>query len=365
VESIRAIDHSDFEGADIVFDLSRTVPDRYVASADFIFDGSVMDNVFSPSEAIQNVAKILRTGGRYFGINQCSTLSYAYVTFNPCWFFDFFVANGFDDVKVYVYDYFDFKEDANWLDSQIYYLDPALHDRNVTGYKGSPGLIGLLVIAEKGENSTWDRRTSQGVYRLENEWEVFNENLAKIQRSPRPVINLRRRHDFAESRSHGFRYLGNLDFLGLNTPEFELGEPGVFCDIDLSGTFAGYNWGHVETDGTGKFWRWIATDECGSHVTAKLLPGHDYSIRAVIHTADSHETLASLVVEVNGRTPQDAHCDWEEECPIYSGRIAASLASAAPDGKIHIVFRMAAGGGDASDRRLALSRLSLHPLAER
>src|SRR4051794_35520625 len=46
---------------------------------------------------------------------------------------------------------------------------------------------------------------------------------------------------------------------------------------------------------------------------------------AVIHTADSHETLASLVVEVNGRTPQDAHCDWEDECPIYSGRIPAAL----------------------------------------
>src|SRR5205823_5911833 len=98
-----------------------------------------------------------------------------------------------------------------------------------------------------GERREFDlgQKNVPRVYRLENEWEVFDKNPATIQISSRPVIDLRKWHDFLESRSHGFRYLGTLDFLGLNTPEFKLDEAAAFCDIDLSGTLAGYNWGHV------------------------------------------------------------------------------------------------------------------------
>jgi hypothetical protein len=108
-------------------------------------------------------------------------------------------------------------------------------------------------------------------------------------------------------------------------------------------------------------WRWVATEACGSHVYARLVPGRDYMLRATIHTADSRDTVANLIVEINGHDPVDARFDWEGISPVYSGRIPASIAAA--DGRHQIVFRLAPlEQGNADVRRLAISTLSLHPI---
>ena len=66
VNSIRALDHSAYEGAEIVHDLNHPVPDVLSGVADLIVDGSTLDNLFSPSIALQNIARMLRPGGRFF-----------------------------------------------------------------------------------------------------------------------------------------------------------------------------------------------------------------------------------------------------------------------------------------------------------
>lgn len=63
VETVHAIDHSEFEGADILLDLTRELPLEHEGTVDFIYDGSVMDNIFDPASAMQNVARMLRPGG--------------------------------------------------------------------------------------------------------------------------------------------------------------------------------------------------------------------------------------------------------------------------------------------------------------
>ncbi len=60
VQTIHAIDHSDYEGADIIVDLTGDVPEHLHDTADFIFDGSVMDNIFDPAAALRNVSRILK-----------------------------------------------------------------------------------------------------------------------------------------------------------------------------------------------------------------------------------------------------------------------------------------------------------------
>ena len=197
VESVRAIDHSDFEGADIVFDLIGDVPPQHVSSADFIFDGSVMDNIFDPASAMRNIAKILRPGGRYVGTN-AGTVRWlpAYVAFNPYWFFDFFIANGFEDVKIYVCD---LGKEFNWgreaLNCSIFLLDANANHREVHSFPVSPGAVALEIIAEKGASSTSDERTSQGVYRLDDEWKRFDTNLKRVQNSKRPIMSFQKQAD--------------------------------------------------------------------------------------------------------------------------------------------------------------------------
>ena len=64
IDSVKALDTSPYEGAEIVHDLNRPLPDNLKATADFIVDGSTLDNVFDPAMTLRNYAQLLRPGGR-------------------------------------------------------------------------------------------------------------------------------------------------------------------------------------------------------------------------------------------------------------------------------------------------------------
>ncbi len=201
---IRAIDHSSYEGADIVFDLNREAPREHWGIADLIFDGSVMDNIFSPSEAIQNVSRMLRLGGRYVGIAVGCTKIGAYLGFNPYWFFDYFVANWFRDVRVYVAEYDQWEGALNYADTAVYMLDPDASHRSAMQFVGDGGLSVIFVVAEKDERSTADARASQAIYRLDGEWREFDASLERVRASTRPRLSLRKHCDRETLGGYGF-----------------------------------------------------------------------------------------------------------------------------------------------------------------
>ena len=97
-----AIDISPYEGADVIADMSSPIHDDLFSRFDFIFDGSCLDNIFNPAEAIMNISKMLRPGGRVMLCNHATHFNAPYTCFSPGWFFDYFVANKYDDCKIYV-----------------------------------------------------------------------------------------------------------------------------------------------------------------------------------------------------------------------------------------------------------------------
>ena len=72
--SVRALDHSDYEGAEVVHDLTKPLPDKLKGIADFIVDGSTLDNTFSAALTIRNYAELLRPGGRILMVNMWSPI---------------------------------------------------------------------------------------------------------------------------------------------------------------------------------------------------------------------------------------------------------------------------------------------------
>ena len=54
IDGVKALDASAYEGAEIVHDLNRPLPDNLKATADFIVDGSTLDNVFDPAMTLRN-----------------------------------------------------------------------------------------------------------------------------------------------------------------------------------------------------------------------------------------------------------------------------------------------------------------------
>ena len=62
VESVDVLDMSPYEGANVIADMNIPIPVELQRKYDFIYDSSVLDNVFNPAQMIQNVSAMLRGG---------------------------------------------------------------------------------------------------------------------------------------------------------------------------------------------------------------------------------------------------------------------------------------------------------------
>jgi SAM-dependent methyltransferase len=183
LRNIRALDHSSYENAEIIHDLRRPLPGRLRRSADIVIDGSTLDNVFTPAAVLQNFARLLKPGGRLFMHNAASPHSTAYVLTTPMWYVDYFVTNGFADCKVYVV----VKDKKNF---NVFYVDLAQIEsrRRDMGRFLSSRPLSIVVFAEKGTRSTWNKLPIQQDYRSPEEWKPYLSNVAAILQSKRPHL---------------------------------------------------------------------------------------------------------------------------------------------------------------------------------
>jgi hypothetical protein len=180
-QSVKALDHSFYEGADVIHDLRYPLPDRLHGIADFIVDGSTLDNVFTPSIVLQNYAKLLRPGGRLLMENAFSAHNTAYVMMPPMWYLDYFVMNKFIDCKVYIVMFLEETiRTICWVD-----VDHLSKSRREMDRFVSPHQMVTIVFAEKGEDSTVDRLPNQQDYRSPEEWSEYLANLDVIRQSKR------------------------------------------------------------------------------------------------------------------------------------------------------------------------------------
>lgn len=97
---LKSLDVSNYEGANIIHDMNEELPEDLYDVADFVFDGSCLDNVFDPACALRSMSHLLRPGGRMFLFNHSTLIQSAYLAFSPEWFFDFFEANGYRDIRI-------------------------------------------------------------------------------------------------------------------------------------------------------------------------------------------------------------------------------------------------------------------------
>jgi hypothetical protein len=88
---VLALDHSAYEGADIIHDLTKPLPDELRGCADFVVDGSTLDNTFDPALTLRSYCEMLRPGGRLLACNMYSNDNLPYVMLPPHWFIDYFV----------------------------------------------------------------------------------------------------------------------------------------------------------------------------------------------------------------------------------------------------------------------------------
>lgn len=95
-KEVHALDVSDYEHADIIFNLNDDLPKDLKGKFDIVFDGGVIEHVFNVSNALLNICKLTKVGGYIFNINP--VYNYIHNTFwniSPEMFLDFYSANSY------------------------------------------------------------------------------------------------------------------------------------------------------------------------------------------------------------------------------------------------------------------------------
>jgi hypothetical protein len=162
---VTSLDVSPYEGADVVHDLNEPLPQQLYHIADFILNGSCLDNLFDPATAMKSLSKMLRPSGRMFSFEMGTQSHGAFVMYSPEWFFGFYAANNYDGCRIYIAH---FDEDLH-DDYDTYLWHPFVQQQGEmqpSANRVEDGDYMIYALGIKGQNSTDDKTPIQGFYRM-------------------------------------------------------------------------------------------------------------------------------------------------------------------------------------------------------
>ena len=206
--SLDVMDVTDYEGANLIHNLCEPVPKHFCETYDVIFNGSILDNIFDPAQALRNMSRMLKSGGRVIHIEMASNYAYEYLIYSTDWFIDYYTLNDFRDCRIYVCTFKDGDELMNGPWDVYAYMPKPDGDAYSLRQLGSQQAV-VVVIAEKGESSRFDANPVQWCYRDATMKQKHNERLAKLDEL-RPVSNFAGHPslNFGTVKKGGFHYCG-------------------------------------------------------------------------------------------------------------------------------------------------------------
>lgn len=81
---VLSMDASDYEQADFVHDLNKPIPESYWGQFDTIIDGGTLEHVYHLPNALTNIAKMLKVGGRFLSMSIANNwLGHGFYQFSP------------------------------------------------------------------------------------------------------------------------------------------------------------------------------------------------------------------------------------------------------------------------------------------
>ena len=208
---VLSLDVSDYEQADIVCDLQGAIDKKHHGIADFIYNGSCLDNIFDPAAAMRNMSRLLKPDGRVYHFEQGNSHPTAYLKYSADWFMDFYALNEFNDCKVYIADKpnslgvplvnpKEIPPRRSEFDIVVYSYNPYVENAGGPGYDCSSveafSRYEIHCIAEKSKVSTDDRTPIQKHYRVD-EWhkKLCQASVARFFQSKRPAFSSERAFD--------------------------------------------------------------------------------------------------------------------------------------------------------------------------
>lgn len=95
---IDELDVSEYEGANVVFDLNSDKPrEDLINRYDAIFDGSTLEHIFSTHHSLTNLIRFTKIGGYIIHMSPCNNFPLdGFYQFTPYFFKEFYEVNGFE-----------------------------------------------------------------------------------------------------------------------------------------------------------------------------------------------------------------------------------------------------------------------------
>lgn len=103
-DTVESLDYYAAEGPTHVHDLNHPVPEALRERFDLVYDGGTTEHCFSVPECLSNAVRLARNGGRiihHLPLN--NWVDHGFYQFSPGLFFDFYEANGFDELSLWVH----------------------------------------------------------------------------------------------------------------------------------------------------------------------------------------------------------------------------------------------------------------------
>jgi hypothetical protein len=182
--SYEVMDVTDYEGATIIQDLTKPVPRELIGQFDFIFNGSVLDNIFDAAAALRNMTRMLALRGRIMHVEMASNLAFEYLIYSPDWFLDYYVVNGFQSCRIYVCTFRNVHE-LKFGPWRVYTYHPRGDGNTACSLREIVTEHAVIVvIAERRGESSHDRSPVQWCYRDDLMKKQYSELYARFEDIP-------------------------------------------------------------------------------------------------------------------------------------------------------------------------------------
>lgn len=157
-------DVSNYEGADFALDLNHAdTPSELINKWDVVLDGGTIEHVFHTPNAMSHIFRLLKVGGRIIHMAPSSNhIDHGFYMFSPTFFWDYYMANGFNIDVCQVIRY-----SADWLEGEWEvsdYIPGSLTHKSIGGL--DDGIFMVVVVATKTKDSTCNVVPQQGMYKM-------------------------------------------------------------------------------------------------------------------------------------------------------------------------------------------------------
>ncbi|HBJ33715.1 MAG TPA: hypothetical protein DDZ51_02910 [Planctomycetaceae bacterium] len=138
---VDSMDASGFEGATVIQDLNKAIPESYDQKYDVVFDGGSLEHVFDVCMSFKNCMRMVKVGGHFLGVSPANSfVGHGFYQFSPELFFEVFCEqNGFRVKQLILVEY----GKGRW------YQVSAPRDVRSRVLLGRSGKIYAMVVAER------------------------------------------------------------------------------------------------------------------------------------------------------------------------------------------------------------------------